>query len=91
MTDRVNRYYQLPASKALVNHFKEDIGLTDKYIDIFVDLRYASGDTITHADNVGLPIKQYNAMSAILGQACMRELVRLAEIGLDAELNPSEY
>lgn len=85
MTDRVNRYYQQPASRELVAHFKNDIGLVSDYLRIFEDLRDCCGDTQLHADNVGLPIKKYNAMSAIVGQTCITELIRLAEIGLRAE------
>lgn len=87
MTDRVNRYYQLPASRELRRHFREEIGLTGKYLEIFDDLRNTSGNTQLHADNVGLPQKTYNAMASIVSQACVFELLRLAEIGLKADRN----
>lgn len=89
MTDRVNQYYQMPVSKEMIKHFREDIGLSGKYLDIFNDLREYSGDTQCHATNVGLPIKTYNSMSAIVGQKCIWELIRLAEIGLKLDLNPT--
>lgn len=82
MTTRVNDYYQLPASPALVQHFREDIGLTGKYLDIFDDLRACSGDTQLHADNVHISKKDYCDSSAVTHKKCVRELVRLAEIGL---------
>lgn len=85
MNDRVNRYYQMPASHALVRHFRDSIGLTGKYLEIFDDLRECTGSSQLHADNVGLPTKTYNAMAAIVAQACVFELIRLAEIGLKAE------
>lgn len=90
MTDRVNTYYQQPASRALVEHFRREIGLTQKYIDIFDDLRQHSGDTQLHADNVGLPRRQYCDYAGELGKACVRELIRLAEIGLSAEQQKKE-
>lgn len=90
MTDRVNRYYQLPASRDLMRHFREDIGLTGKYLEIFDDLRNTFGGTQMHADNVNLPVKTYNAMASIVGQACVFELIRLAEIGLKAEAMQTE-
>lgn len=85
MIDRVNRYYQLPASRALVQHLRNDIGFTDKYVEIYDDLRDVFGSTQVHADNVGLPLKQYNAMAGLVGQQCICELIRLAEIGLKAD------
>lgn len=85
MTDRVNRYYQLPVSRELLTHMRTEIGLTGPYQAIFDDLRGASGDTQLHADNVGLSARQYNSMAAIVGQTCIWELLRLAEIGLKAE------
>ena len=84
MTDRVNQYYQLPVSAEMVRHFREDIGLAGDYLAIFNDLRAVLGDTQLHADNVGLPVKRYNDKSAIVGQKCLWELLRLAEIGLKA-------
>lgn len=90
MTDRVNRYYQLPASPQMRRHFRENIGLTGKYLEIFDDLRNTSGSTQLHADNVGLPVKTYNAMAGIVAQACVFELLRLAEIGLKAEAMQTE-
>lgn len=85
MTDRVNRYFRLPASNELVRHFREDIGLQGEYLAIFDDLRGCLADTRCHASNVGLPLRIYNEQSAILGQHCIYELIRLAEIGLKAE------
>lgn len=85
MIDRVNRYYQQPASIALRRHFHDGIGLTGKYLEIFDDLRNTSGDTRTHAEHVQLPIRTYNSMAGIVGQTCITELIRLAEIGLRAE------
>ena len=90
MIDRVNQYYQHPASKDLVNHFREDVGFTEKFVEIFDDLRNVFGDTQLHADNVGLPVKQYNLLVGILGQRCIWELIRLAEIGLKTERKSSE-
>lgn len=90
MIDRVNRYYQFPASKKLVSHFREDIGLTEQYVEIFDDLRHVIADTQTHAANVNLPLKTYNQMSGILALKCMTELIRLAEIGLEAESKTEE-
>lgn len=90
MTDRVNRYYQLPASKELVHHMRNEIGLVGKYLEIFDDLRGISGDTQLHADNVKLSTKQYNQMACIVGQTCIWELLRLAEAGLKAERKTSE-
>lgn len=89
MTARVNQYYQLPCSMSLVSHMREDIGLHGKFLEIFDELRSRSTDTASHADNVGLPLKQYNAMSSIVGQKCVWELIRLAEIGLKAEQKPT--
>ena len=85
MTARVNNYYQLPASQELLQHFREDIGLTGRYLDIFDDLRACSGDTQFHADRVGLSKRDYCDSSTVTHQRCVRELVRLAEIGLKAE------
>lgn len=85
MTDRVNRYYQLPVSRELLTHMRNEIGLTGTYQAIFDDLRGVSGDTQLHADNVGISTKQYNQMAAIVGQICIWELLRLAEIGLKSE------
>ena len=90
MIDRVNRYYQMPASPILLNHFRERIGLTGDYLRIFDDLRSVLGSTQLHADNVGLPLKSYNAMAGIVSQACVCELIRLAEIGLKAEAMQTE-
>ena len=88
MTDRVNDYYQLPASNELVEHMRDEIGLTSEFRAIFDDLRMISGSTQLHADNIGLPLRRYGDKAALLGQRCVRELVRLAEIGLRAEKNP---
>ncbi len=85
MTDRVNRYYQLPASRDLIYHMRNETGLVGKYLEIFDDLRGVSGDTQLHADNVGISTKQYNQMAGIVGQTCVWELLRLAELGLKAE------
>ena len=90
MTDRVNRYYQLPASKEMIYHMRNEIGLVGKYLEIFDDLRGLSGDTQLHADNVGLSPKQYNQMACIVGQTCVWELLRLAELGLKAEQKTTE-
>lgn len=85
MIERVNQYYQLPVSKLLLQHMREETGLKGKYLEIFDELRDNLTDTANHADNVGLPLKQYNAMSGIVGQRCIWELIRLAEIGLKVE------
>lgn len=85
MTGRVNRYYQHPASRDLVIHFREEIGLAGDYLRIFDDLRGCSGDTQLHADNIGITVKNYNAMANIVGGVCISELIRLAEIGFAAE------
>ena len=90
MLYRVNKYYQLPASRELVTHMRNDIGLTGDYQRIFDDLRNVAGSTQLHASNVDLPEKKYNAMAAIVGQTCVWELLRLAEIGLKAELKTTE-
>lgn len=82
MIDRVNNYYQLPASKELIEHFRDEIGLVGIYKDIFEDLRACRGSTQLHADNVGLTVRNYNLLSGIVGQTCILELLRLAEIGL---------
>lgn len=82
MIDRINNYYQLPVSKELLDHMQSNIGLVGIYRQIFDDLRECRGTTQMHADNVGVPIKQYNLMAGIVGQACVHELIRLAEIGL---------
>ena len=82
MTDRVNNYSQLPVSKELLEHMRDEIGLVGVYKQIFDDLRDTRGSTQVHADNVGLPVRQYNLMAGIVGQACVHELIRLAEIGL---------
>lgn len=87
MTERVNHYYQFPVSNELLEHFQSNIGLVGIYRDIFDDLRSCCGSTQMHADNVGLPVKQYNLMSGIVGQACIHELIRLAEIGLKSSGN----
>lgn len=71
MIDRVNNYYQLPASPAMLRHMREDIGLVGKYRDIFNDLRDCRGSTQMHADNVGVTVKQCNLMSGIVGQTCI--------------------
>ena len=86
MIERVNRYYQLPASHAMVAHLRQDIGLTGDYLKIFDDLRQVTGSTQVHADNVGIPVRQYNAMAGIVGQTCVWELLRLAELGLKMEM-----
>ena len=85
MTERVNQYYQLPVSKPLLKHMREEIGLHGKYLEVFDELRDNLTDTANHADNVQLPLKTYNAMSGIVGQRCIWELIRLAEIGLKTE------
>lgn len=85
MIGRVNDYYQRPASPALVEHFRHDIGLEGIYLEIFDDLRSCSGSTQLHADNVGLPLKIYNEKAGIVGNRSVTELIRLAEIGLKAE------
>lgn len=90
MIDRVNRYYQFPVSRRLLKHFREDIGLEGKYREIFDDLRSIRADTQGHADNVGLPLKRYNEMAAVVGQHCINELIRLAEKGLELELSQPE-
>lgn len=90
MTDRVNQYYQLPVSRALLNHMREEIGLKGKYLEIFDELRENLTDTQNHADNVNLPLKTFNAMSGIVGQRCIWELIRLAENGLKAERMTTE-
>lgn len=82
MIDRINNYYQLPVSPELLEHFRSEIGLVGLYRKIFDDLRECRGSTQLHADNVGLPVRQYNLMAGIVGQACVQELIRLAEIGL---------
>lgn len=82
MIDRVNNYYQLPVSPELLEHFQNGIGLVGLYRQIFDDLRECRGSTQVHADNIGIPVKQYNLMAGIVGQACVQELIRLAEIGL---------
>lgn len=82
MIDRVNNYYQHPVSNELLEHFRSEIGLVGVYREIFDDLRSCRGTTQVHADNVGLPVRQYNLMAGIVGQACVQELIRLAEIGL---------
>lgn len=87
MNDRVNRYYQFPVSRDLLHHMREEIGLVGKYLEIFDDLRSTLGNTQLHADNVNLPIKTYGSMASVVGQACIFELVRLAEVGLRAERN----
>lgn len=84
MIDRVNQYYQLPVSAALIKHFRENIGLTGDYLAIFDDLRSTLGDTQLHADNLQMPLRKYNDKCAIVGQKCLWELLRLAEIGLKA-------
>ena len=84
MTYRVNQYYMLPASPALVNHLRNDIGLTGDHLLIFDDLRDALGDTQFHADRLNLPKKRYDDKAAQVGQKCLWELLRLAEIGLSA-------
>lgn len=88
MIDRVNGYYMLPATRAMVEHFRNDLGLKGKYLEIFDDLRDCMADTACHASNVGLPLKRYNEMCGILSARCMTELVRLAEIGLKADRMP---
>jgi len=85
MLNRVNRYYQFPASKELVNHMRDEIGFTRPYRDIFDDLRNCTADTQCHADNCCMPLKQYNMMSATVGRMCVEELIRLAEIGLKSD------
>lgn len=90
MTERVNQYYQLPVSKPLLQHMREEIGLRGKYLEVFDELRDNLTDTANHADNVGLPLKQYNAISGIVSQRCVWELVRLAEIGLKTEQMQTE-
>lgn len=85
MIDRVNRYYQLPASEELVHHLRDEIGLTGEYKSIFDELRMTRADTQSHADNVGLPVKTFNYSCSILGKRLITELVRLAEIGLKAD------
>lgn len=90
MIDRINRYYQFPVSRRLHRHFREDIGLEGTYRKIFDDLRLVRTDTQGHADNVGLPLKRYNEMAAVVGQHCINELIRLAEKGLELELSQPE-
>ena len=90
MTDRVNGYYMLPASRALVEHFRNNLGIQGKYLEIFDDLRGCMADTSCHASNVGLPLKRYNEMCGTLSVRCMSELVRLAEIGLKSDRMLSE-
>lgn len=89
MIYRVNQYYRLPVSQAMLRHFREDIGLTGEYLAIFNDLRNVAGSTQVHADNVGLPRKKYDEMAGIVGQKCLWELLRLAEIGLNADQKPA--
>lgn len=85
MTERVNDYYQLPASPALVEYLRTKAGLTGDYLKIFDDLRSCSGSTQLHADNVGLPLKKYNEKAATVGIKCVHVLLNLAENGLKSE------
>lgn len=85
MNDRVNGYYQLPASPALVEHFRTRLGLQGVYLDIFDELRTVTGDTACHASNLGLPLKKFNDKAAIVHARCVIELLRLAEKGLESD------
>lgn len=85
MNGRVNRYYQHPASSDFVRYMIEDSGLCKLDQRIAWNLRNFSGDTALHAQAVGLPERDFNRRVANIGVHMVDELIRLAQIGYEAE------
>lgn len=85
MIDRVLSYYQEPVSPAFLRHMIEETGLTERQQQLVRDLREHDGDTSFFADLSGMPIKKYNAVIASVSMRLEKELLRLAQIGFEAE------
>lgn len=81
MTNRVNHYFQQPASPEFVRHMIEDTGFSAQDKEIVRDLRQYIGDTELHAQTVRLPVKLYNERVGKISVRLMDELFRLAQIG----------
>lgn len=90
MNGRVNDYYHLPSTKALLEHMRTEIGLHGEYLEIFDELRKERGTSEFHADKLNMPKKRFDDKCAIVGQKLVWELVRLAELGLQTEMKMQE-
>lgn len=87
MTERVVNYWQTPTRPGFASYMINQTGLNDKQQKMAWDLRNFTGDTMFYADRAGMPIKRYNDAIAGVDRHMMAELIRLAQIGWDAEMN----
>lgn len=85
MIDRVLHYYQTPTAPAFAQYMIECTGLNAEQQQLVRNLREHSGDTQYFADLAQLPVKRYNATMASINQRMESELLRLAQIGWEAE------
>ena len=84
-TLRVVNYYQAPLPQPFVRHMIEETGLSERDQDLVRQLRDTTGDTAYYADMAGLPKKLYCEILGNINRREMAELLRLAQIGYEAE------
>lgn len=85
MTGRALDYYQVITDPDFAEHMISETGLTESQQRIVRSFRTSTKDTQNYADEAGLPLKKFNAVSAGIHRRMMDELFRLALIGYRAE------
>ncbi len=79
MNGRVNDHYGLPCSDALLNHMRSRFDDGSIYQRVFDELRRCKGSTAVHAANLNISERDFNHKAGIVGDTCVRELVKLAD------------
>lgn len=87
MVIRTVHYYQTPVSPEFAKHMIEETGLSERDQKIAWTLRRKTGDTQYYADVLQMPVRQFNDAAAHVHMRMIDELIRLAQIGRQAERN----
>lgn len=86
MKQRMNQFYQrMP--KELKTHILNNLMLSDIDTEILTSVMKHDADSAFHSQNIGISEKKFNRHLLDINDNVMREITRLAIVGIHAEMS----